>query len=267
MRIKFGIDPTGSTIHLGRTVPLWRLKKYQDEGHQIVLIIGDFTAEIGDPSDKTDKRPKLTDVEIRRNGNDYLDLIGKILDIDKCEYYYNSTWLREMPASELLQLMDRFTIQQTTARRNFSKRLEEGTPISLMEIMYPILQGYDSYQVRADIEIGGEDQLFNMLAGRDVQRHYGQKPQEVVTTPMLMGSDGRKMSTTLGNVINITDDKKTMFDKILSIRDELALDYFKNCCPESERMKEIIAELSKEKPAWRDTKEIIANEIVALYHK
>lgn len=265
-RIKFGIDPTGKTIHLGRTVPLMKLRQMQKNGDKIVLIIGDFTAQIGDPSDKLEKRPTLTKEKISDNLKNYLSLIGKILDIDACEVHYNSKWFDMMTARELMDLQDLFTFQQMSARRNFSERIKNEVPVSLKEMNYPLLQGYDSYIVKADVEVGGEDQLFNLLAGRDVQKHFGDIPQEVVTTPMLVGTDGRKMSTSWGNVINIDDDPKEMFDKILSIRDEYALVYFENCLPESPFLDKFRAELKKEKPDWRNAKGVMAREIVKFYH-
>lgn len=265
-RIKFGIDPTGKTIHLGRTVPLMKLRQLQNAGNKIVLIIGDFTARIGDPSDKLSKRSMLNKNEIEDNLKNYLPLIGKIIDIDKCEVHFNSEWLDTMTAVQLMELQDLFTVQQMTARRNFSERLEKGEPVSLKEMNYPLFQGLDSAMVDADIEVGGEDQLFNLLAGRDVQKHFGKKPQEIITTPMLPGTDGRKMSTSWGNVINIDEDPKVMFDKILSIRDEYAKIYFENCLPESPYLPEFLAELKKEKIEWRKIKGRMAEEFISFYH-
>jgi tyrosyl-tRNA synthetase len=265
MRIKFGIDPTGKTIHLGRTVPLLKLKKFQKEGHQIVLIIGDFTAQIGDPSDKLSKRPELTDKQVLENERNYLTLIGKILDIDKCEIHHNSEWFDVMTARELMELQDLFTLQQMSARRNFSERIKNAEPISLKELNYPLLQGYDSYKVKADIEVGGEDQLFNLLAGRDVQKHFEQKPQEIITTPMLVGTDGRKMSTSWGNVINIDDQEKEMFDKILCLRDELTLSYLENCTEDFDFKDYMIREIKEGRADYRKFKELLANEIIRMY--
>jgi tyrosyl-tRNA synthetase len=265
-RIKFGIDPTGKKIHLGRTVPLMKLRGLQRAGNNIILIIGDYTARIGDPSDKLEKRPNLSEEEVVENMKEYLVSIGKILDIGKCEVHYNSEWFDKLSAEELMELQDLFTLQQMSARRNFSKRIKNAEPISLKELNYPLLQGYDSYKTNADIEVGGKDQLFNLLAGRDVQKHFGQKPQEIITTPMLVGTDGRKMSTSWGNVINIDDEPKEMFDKIISIRDEYALSYYENCLPESDFLSEFKKELKKETPEWRKIKGVMAEEIVNFYH-
>ena len=265
MRIKFGLDPTGKTIHLGRTIPLLKLKEYQDNGEQIVLIIGDFTATIGDASDKTNKRPQVTKKDIQENLKDYIPLIGKILDIEKCEIHYHSEWFNKMTVSDFLELQELFTVQQMTNRRNFAKRIENNKPVSLREIIYPILQGYDSYIVNADIEIGGEDQIFNMLLGRDIQKHFGQKQQEVITTPMLLGTDGKKMSTSEGNVINITDEPKEMFDKILSIKDELMIDYIENVCIDFLQKGFIKQEVKEGRADYRKFKEIMANEIIKMY--
>ncbi len=168
-RIKFGIDPTGKTIHLGRTVPLLKLREFQKQGDKIILIIGDFTAQIGDVSDKLDKRPVLTDEEIQGNLKNYLPLISKILDIDKCEIHYNSEWFNKITAKELMDLQNLFTVQKMIARRNFKHRIKNEMPVYIKELNYPLLQGYDSYMVKADIEVGGEDQLFNLLVGRDIQ--------------------------------------------------------------------------------------------------
>jgi len=265
MRIKFGLDPTGKTIHLGRTIPLLKLKQFQDEGHKIILIIGDFTATIGDPSDKLNKRPQLTVETIKNNLKNYLPLIGKILDINKCEVHYNSEWFDKMIISELLTLAELVTVQQMTVRRNFANRIKDGKPVSIREILYPILQGYDSYKIDADMEVGGEDQLFNMLMGREIQKHFGQRQQEVITTPMLLGTNGKKMSTLEGNVINITDNPKDMFDKILSIRDELTLDYLENVSPDFLQKGFMIQEIKQGRADYRKFKEIMANEIIKLY--
>lgn len=223
LKIKWGFDPTGKDLHLGRCVQLFRLKTLQEEGHKIVLIIGDFTALIGDPSDKLGKRPRLSKKEIEQNIKSVLPKIGNILDLNKCEVLRNSRWLSRLTAKKLMELTNFFTFQQILERKNFKERLIREDPIFYGEGMYPIFQGYDSYQVGADVEIGGEDQLFNMNMGRDIQGHYGMKPQRVVTFPLLLAGNGRKMSTTEGNVIN-TDDPD-MFDKIVSIRDDLIEDY------------------------------------------
>src|SRR3989344_4866531 len=216
LRIKLGIDPTGPAIHLGRAIPLRKLKAFQDLGHKIVLIIGDFTAKIADPSDKLEKRPMLTDEEIKINLKDYLKQIGKIIDLSKTEIRYNSEWQNKMNSIELGELLECFSVQQMTKRRNFKERLEQGQDISVVELIYPALQGYDSVKVNADVEIGGFDQLFNLKAGRTVQKKYGQKEQDIMTLSMLPGTDGRKMSSSWGNIISLLDSKEEMFGTIMS---------------------------------------------------
>lgn len=268
-RIKFGLDPTGKTIHLGRTVPLLRLRDFQDEGHRIVLIIGDFTARIGDMSDKTGKRPVLTKEQITENHKDYFALLGKILDMSQVEIHFNSKWLENLKLDTTLELLDLFTVQQMLKRQTFRQRFEStqkgGNPISLKEFVYPLMQGYDSYQVKADVEVGGEDQVFNMMAGRDVQKFFGMEPQEVVTVPLIMGTDGQKMSTTAGNVINITDDKKSMFDAVMSINDSCMISYWENCT-RSSYVGYIKREMLEGRNDWRSWKMALAREIVEMYH-
>lgn len=226
LRIKFGIDPTGPKIHIGRAIPLRKLRQFQLLGHQIVLIIGDFTAQIGDPSDKLAKRPMLTREIIEENMRDYKAQIGKIIDIDKVEFVYNSDWLRPLGFQEICQLAESFTVQQMLSRRNFAERVEKGEEISLRELMYPLMQGYDSVAINADVEIGGFDQLFNLKAGRYIQKHYGKKEQNVLTIQMLEGTDGRKMSTSWGNIITVVDEPNDMYGKIMSLKDELIIKYF-----------------------------------------
>ncbi len=225
LRIKHGIDPTGDKIHIGRAVALWKLKEFQDLGHKIVLIIGDFTAQIGDPSDKLEKRPFLTEAQIKKNLENYLPQIGKILNLKKCEIRYNSEWLKKLDFREISELAETFTAQQMVERENFKVRWSAHSPISLREFMYPLMQGYDSVAVKADVEIGGTDQLFNLLAGRKIQERYGQKPQDILTVKMLIGTDERKMSTSWGNVINIADNLDEQYGKIMSIKDTLIEPY------------------------------------------
>ncbi|MEQ1500074.1 MAG: tyrosine--tRNA ligase [Parcubacteria group bacterium] len=266
LRVKLGIDPTGPAIHLGRAIPLRKLRAFQELGHKIVLIIGDFTARIGDPSDKLEKRPMLTDVEIKKNLENYLKQISLILDIKKSEIRYNSEWLAKMDYIETAKLLECFTVQQMSRRRNFRERLESGQDIFVVEFMYPALQGYDSVMVKSDIEIGGFDQLFNLQAGRIVQKRYGQKEQDIMTLSMLSGTDGRKMSSSWGNIISIVDTSEDMFGKVMSIKDELIYSYFLLCTDlpmsDIESIKESID--SGKNP--RDFKVHLAREIVALYH-
>lgn len=266
LRIKFGIDPTSPHIHLGRAVPLLKLKKFQDLGHQIVLIIGDFTAKIADPSDKLEKRPMLTDEQIKNNLKDYLKQIGTIIDINKTEIHYNSEWLKPMNLIEIGKLLENFTLQQMIKRRNFSERLEKDQDVFVVELMYPAMQGYDSVQIKADVEIGGFDQLFNLKAGRVLQKRYGQEEQDILTVSMLLGTDGRKMSSSWGNVISLLDSPDDMFGKILSVKDDLIIDYLTLCTNFS--LSEI-SDLKNELKSGSNPKDIkikLAKEIVKMYH-
>ena len=267
LRIKHGIDPTGPKIHIGRATQLWKLKDFQELGHKIILIIGDFTAQIGDASDKQAMRRPLTAKEVKENMKDYIKQIAKILDIKKVEIHYNSEWLNKLTIKKLLNLAMNFTAQQTIQRRNFKERWERGKPIGLHELAYPLLQGYDSVAVKADVELGGFDQLFNLKAGRDIQKIFGQEPQDIITLKMLFGLDGRKMSTSWGNVINITDKSEEQFGKIMSMKDELILDYFELCTRITlEEIKKMGKELKKNQINPRDLKLKLAREIVRLYH-
>jgi len=266
LRVKLGIDPTGPAIHLGRSVPLRKLKAFQDLGHKIVLIIGDFTAKIGDPSDKLEKRPMLTDSDIKKNLKDYLKQLNLVIDLSKAEIHYNSEWLRGMDYLETAKLLECFTVQQMSKRRNFHERLEQGQDIFVVEFMYPALQGYDSVQINADVEIGGFDQLFNLKAGRIVQKKYGKKEQDIITVSMLPGTDGRKMSSSWGNVISLLDSKEDMFGKVMAVRDDLIILYFTLCTDIS--LPEI-SNIENELKSGANPKNIklrLAKEIVKIYH-
>lgn len=266
LRIKFGIDPTSSSIHLGRAVALRKLRDFQNLGHKIVLIIGDFTAKIGDPSDKLQKRPMLTDEEIKKNLSGYLEQINKIINVEESEIHYNSEWLSTMDYLETAKLLESFTVQQMTKRRNFKERLEQGQDIFIVEFLYPALQGYDSVKVNADVELGGFDQLFNLKAGRTVQKKYGQKEQDVITVSMLSGTDGRKMSSSWGNVISLLDTHDDMFGKVMAVNDNLIISYFTLCTDVS---LQDISNFEKEMQSGANPKDIkvkLAYEIVKLYH-
>jgi tyrosyl-tRNA synthetase len=266
LRVKFGIDPTSPAIHLGRAVPLRKLKEFQDLGHKIVLIVGDFTARIGDPSDKLEKRPMLTVAEIKKNLKTYIKQIGKIIDISKTEIHYNSEWLAKMDYLETAKLLECFTVQQMSKRRNFKERLDQGQDIFVVEFMYPALQGYDSVKIKADVEIGGFDQLFNLKAGRTVQKRYSQKEQDIMTVVMLEGTDGRKMSSSWGNIISLLDTADMMYGKVMAVNDSLIIKYFTLCTDLS--MLEIDnfkKELEKGLNP-RDAKIKLAFEIVKIYH-
>jgi tyrosyl-tRNA synthetase len=266
LRVKHGIDPTGKKIHIGRAVVLWKLREFQELGHKIVLIIGDFTAQIGDPSDKLAKRPFLTEKQIKENMVNYLPQIGKILDLKKCEVHYNSKWLQKLNFKQVCELADVFTVQQMLERRNFSERFKNHQDISLREFLYPIMQGYDSVAISADVELGGEDQLFNLHAGRKIQEFLGQKPQDILTTKMLSGLDGRKMSTSWGNVINITDSPDEQFGKIMSMHDEMIPEYLELTTDlDDAEIHNLISELKNNKINPKEVKKIIGFNIVKRY--
>lgn len=265
LRIKLGIDPTGKNIHIGHAIVLWKLRAFQELGHKVVFVVGDFTAKIGDPSDKLEKRPALSESQIAENLVGYQKQLGKIINLKQAEILHNSSWLSKLKFDEICRLAESFSVQQMMNRRNFKDRIEKGLEISLREFLYPMMQGYDSVQVRADVELGGLDQLFNLKAGRTIQKHYGMAEQDILTTKMLLGTDGRKMSKSWGNVINITDAPDQMFGKIMAIRDDLMRDYFLLCTdmPVSE-VENINARLKAgENP--RDVKLELAERITARY--
>lgn len=266
LRIKLGVDPTGPKIHIGRAIQLRKLREFQKLGHQIVFIVGDFTAQIGDASDKLDKRPMLTRAQIDENLKDYKSQISKIIDVSKAEFVYNSDWLSKLSFEDVAKLAECFTVQQMLTRRNFKERYDNGTEISLREFLYPLMQGYDSVVVKADVELGGFDQLFNVKAGRVVQEFYGMKKQHIMVGTMLEGTDGRKMSTSWGNMITVVDEPFDMFGKLMSVRDELIVKYFTLCTDVP--MKEIreIEEEMKTGANPKDIKMKLATEVVTMYH-
>ena len=262
LRIKHGIDPTGPKIHIGRAFQFWKLKDFQDLGHKIVLIIGDFTATIGDASDKQAMRKPLTEKEVKENMKDYKKQIGKILDMKKVEVRYNSEWFSKMKVKDFVALQMLFTAQQTIQRRNFKERWDEAKPIGLHELDYPLFQGYDSVMIKADVETGGSDQLFNLKTGREIQKAFKQEQQDIIIFKMLNGLDGRKMSTSWGNIITILDEPADMFGKIMSMSDNLISEYFELATRLNvEETKEI-----KKLPNPRDQKARLAFEVVKLYH-
>lgn len=258
LRIKHGIDPTGPNIHIGRAAQFLKLKDFQGLGHKVVLIIGDFTAQIGDASDKQAMRKILSEKEVKGNMKGYIKQIGNILDMKQVELHYNSEWLNKLSAKELLGLSTKFTAQQVIQRRNFKERWNSSKSIGLHELDYPLLQGFDSVKVRADVELGGSDQLFNLNTGRDIQKIFGQAPQDIMTLKMLIGLDGRKMSTSWGNVINIADSPNEQFGRIMSMQDNSIADYFELCTRVS------LDEVKVLPP--RDAKVRLAREIVKIYH-
>ena len=225
LRVKLGIDPTAPDIHLGHTVVLQKLREFQDAGHLVVLIIGDFTARIGDPSGRSETRPAISTAQIEHNAGTYQEQAYAILDRERTEIRRNSEWL-DMTMGELFRLARTATVAQITEREDFANRLSSGAPVAVLELLYPLFQGYDSVAVRADVELGGTDQKFNLLLGRDVQRAYGQPAQAILTMPLLVGVDGhRKMSKSLANEIGLTDPPQEMYGKTMSIPDEAIADY------------------------------------------
>lgn len=226
--VKFGADPSRPDLHLGHTVPLRVLKMLQDMGHDIVFVIGDFTAMIGDPSWKSKTRPQLTFEETRKSGETYFKQVTKILDKEKTKIVYNSEWLNKMNFKDVLELTGKYTVARLLERDDFSNRFNNKTPIGVHEFMYPLMQGYDSVAIHADIEIGGTDQTFNLLVGRELQKDYGQEQQDVIVFPLLVGLDGKeKMSKSLGNYIGIDEEPSIMFEKSMRIPDDCLEDYFR----------------------------------------
>ena len=270
LRVKLGLDPTAPVVTLGWAVVLHKLRQFQDAGHTAVLIVGDFTAQVGDPSGKTETRPRLSQEEVRGYAERLLDQFWRILDPERTEVRYNAEWLEPMSMEEILRLSASTTVARMLERDDFAKRYAEGKPISIMEFLYPLLQGMDSVAVEADVELGGRDQTFNLLVGRDLQREFDQEPQVALTTPLLVGTDGvQKMSQSLGNYIGITDPPDEMFGKLARVPDELiptyrllALDFFRDPT-EAERVEKGLEDGSLD--AW-DEKRRLAREVVDLYH-
>lgn len=266
IRVKFGIDPTVDTIHIGNAVPLRKLAQLQKIGHKAVLIIGDFTAKIGDPSLKNKTRPCLSDEEIKRNVSDYIGQAGKILDIKAAEIHYNSEWFKQFTLADFLKILQQFTLNQIIERDDFEKRIRMGGEVWMHELIYPILQAYDSVMIKSDLEIGGTDQKFNMLAGRQLQKKMNLSPQAVMTTPLLVGLDGtQKMSKSLGNYISVNEKPDEMFARIMSIPDELILDYYSLCTDISKSdLEKIKQNLKVTNP--KIVKQDLASKIVQIYH-
>ncbi len=227
LKVKAGFDPTAPDLHLGHAVLLQKMKQFQDLGHEVYFVIGDFTAMIGDPTGRSEARPPLTKEEVLRNAETYKEQVFKVLAPERTRIVFNSSWLEELGTEGLIRLSAKYTVARMLEREDFSKRFREGRPIHIHEFLYPLLQAYDSVAIEADVELGGTDQKFNLLIGRDIQREFGQEPQVCITLPLLVGLDGvRKMSKSYGNYIGITEDPKTMFGKIMSVSDDLMWDYF-----------------------------------------
>jgi len=267
LRIKYGADPSAPDLHLGHSVPIWRLRQFQDLGHTVVFIIGDFTGMIGDPSGKSKTRPMLTREQVDANAKTYADQLGKILDVDKCEVHYNSEWFSKMTTAEFLSLASHYTIARMLERDDFALRMRDEVPISMLELMYPLVQAYDSVAIDSDVEIGGTDQLFNFLVARDIMRAYGKTPQCVMTWPLLVGTDGTdKMSKSLGNYVGITDEPNDMFGKLMSIPDSAMPQYFRLLLGLADSDLAVMQKAIAEGANPRDFKVELGKAIVGMYH-
>ena len=268
LRIKLGIDPSGTDLHLGHAVPLRKLKQFQDLGHQVFFLIGTFTGRIGDPTGKSETRKMLSAEQVQENIKTYLDQVSLILDLDKIKVVYNGDWLEKLNLEDVLRLLSQFTVSQMISREDFAKRLSENKPVSLIEFMYPILQGYDSVELRADVELGATEQKFNLLRGSDLQQNAGQEQQVCMIMPILEGLDGvEKMSKSLNNYIGVKDSPNDMFGKVMSVSDDLMYRYY-----------EVITEVAQEEIAKMkeeinngtlhpmEAKKRLGEEVVKIYH-
>lgn len=267
LRVKLGIDPSRPDLHLGHAVVLRKLRQFQDLGHTAVLIIGDFTGRVGDPSGQSETRPFLSEEEIEANAQTYLDQAGLVLDMKRAEVRRNSEWLGAMSMGDVLRLTSSYTVARMLERDDFQSRYREGRPISVVEFLYPLMQAMDSVAVRADVEMGGTDQTFNLLVGRDIQKEYGQEPQVVFTMPLLEGIDGaRKMSKSFDNYVALTDAPEEMFGKLMRVPDELIDRYLRLCTAlELRAVEEVVAEAERAgNPV--SAKRRLAREVVGLYH-
>lgn len=267
LRCKLGLDPTAPDIHVGHTVVLNKLRQLQDLGHTVIFLIGDFTAAIGDPTGRNTTRPPLSPEQIKANAETYLEQAAHVIDIEKAEVRWNSEWCNQLGATGLIQLASRYTVARLLERDDFAKRFAEQLPIAVHELIYPLMQGYDSVALHADLELGGSDQRFNLLVGRELQRQYGQEPQCILTMPLLVGLDGvNKMSKSKHNYIGITESADEMFGKVMSISDTLMWDWYNLLSLKSNAA---IAELKSECENGRnprDAKVLLAKEIVARFH-
>ncbi len=263
LKVKAGFDPTAPDLHLGHVVLLQKMRQFQDLGHEVIFIVGDFTAMIGDPTGRSETRPPLSREEVLENAKTYEHQVFKILDPERTTILFNSTWLEGLGAKGMIELSAKYTVARMLEREDFSKRYREGLPIYIHEFMYPLLQAYDSVAVKADVELGGTDQKFNLLIGRDIQREFGQSPQVCITLPLLVGLDGvRKMSKSYGNYVGVTEDPKTMFGKIMSVSDELMWEYYLLLTDYSEE------EIERMRSEWHpmEAKKHLAYLIVKRFH-
>ncbi|OVE62809.1 tyrosine--tRNA ligase [Chryseobacterium mucoviscidosis] len=265
--IKLGFDPTAPDLHLGHAVVLKKLKQFQDLGHQIVIIVGSFTARIGDPTGKNKARKPLTAEEVHHNAETYISQLSKVIDMEKTKIVFNSEWLDALNFSEMIQLMSKVTVAQLMHRNDFNKRFSENTPISMHELVYPVLQGFDSVQINCDIEMGGTDQLFNCTMGRQLQESHGKSPQIVMCMPLLKGLDGKeKMSKSLNNIIGLTDEPNEMFGKTMSIPDSLIDEFIDLTTDFSSEEKERLKQNINDGENPMNIKKLIAKNIITQYH-
>ncbi len=263
LRIKLGVDPTSPNLHLGRSVPLLKLKDFQDLGHKAVFIVGDFTGLIGDTSDKDAERPMIDSKTIKKNLKSYKEQVGKIIDLKRAEFHFNSNWLKKLNFTDINELANVFSVNSFIQRDNIRRRITTGKRVSLREVLYPLMQGYDSVAVKSDVEIGGVDQRFNLLAGRTLQEHASQVPQNIVmTTFPVEGTDGRKMSSSWGNTINFLDTPEDMFGKVMAVRDILVMKYF-NLLTRVSGIEEYKKQFESDP---KGVKKKLAGEIVKMYH-
>src|SRR3954449_8722566 len=264
LRVKYGIDPTGIDVHLGHTVPLRKLRQFQDLGHKAVIIIGNYTALVGDPSGRDETRASLTEAQVAANARDYLKQVGRIIDLEKAEVYHNGDWFSKWAFLDVLNLMRHMTLGQIAAREDFAKRIAAEKPVYLHECLYPLMQGWDSVEIRADVELGGTEQLFSLLVARDLQQSEGQEGQVAMTLPILVGTDGvRRMGKSLGNYIGVAEAPESQFGKVMSIPDEPMLQYFTllTDLPLAE-----VGQFLAPGVNPRDAKEVLGKAIVAQYH-
>ena len=268
LRIKLGCDPSSPDLHVGHGTVLRHLRRMQDLGHHIVFIVGDFTARIGDPSGKAKTRPMLSEAEVRANAATYAAQVGKVLEVSRCEVRYNGEWFAELGAGGLMELTTHYTVARMLERDEYARRYAAGEPITIRELLYPLVQGYDSVAVQSDIEIGGTDQTFNLLVGRDIQRAYGQEAQVIMTYPLLVGLDGvQKMSKSLGNAVGITEPPEEMFGKLMSISDALMPEYHGLLLEwTAEQGARLQADLAGGRRHPMEAKAELARQVIATYH-
>lgn len=268
LRCKVGFDPSAPDLHLGHAVVLHKIREFQDLGHEAFIILGDFTGRIGDPTGRSETRPQLSEEEVLFNAKTYEEQLFKILDYDKTKVVFNSSWLKPLNFADVIELASKTTVARMLERDDFSKRYQEGCPIGVHEFFYPLMQGYDSVALKADIEFGATEQKFNLLMGRHLQKEYNMEPQVAITVPILVGLDGNlKMSKSLGNYIGLTDPPREMYGKAMSISDDIMEEYFKLATPLSiEEIEDIMQKCSSGKLNPRDAKMRLARELVKLYH-